>query len=103
MRLTRLAQPIAAEAFPPDDLIFDEGIAVQSGRLFRGGNYLRIESGGRFKRFCAGRELVGVAEGSGFIKWARGETPFAAGDAFEADGEGEYELYGVGRYYIAKR
>ena len=32
MRLTRLAQPIATEAFPPDDLIFDEDAGGPSDR-----------------------------------------------------------------------
>lgn len=60
----------------------------------RGGDRL-VESGGRFKLDCAARGALYILSGSGFIKWARGETPFSAGDAFVLEETGETELNGA--------
>ena len=67
---------------------------VQGALVGKNGKDLYVLSPRRFKLFAEGRERLDILEGEGFIKWKRGEIPFAAGDAFEADGAGEYEVNG---------
>lgn len=96
-------EKIAAEAFPSALPVFGEARRVQGAEVQTAGNFVRIVSGGRFKRFPAGKELVCVLHGTGSVKWARGETPFSEGDVFCAEGLEEYELGGGGEYLVCKQ
>ncbi len=73
---------------------FGEATLVQGARRRSAGNLLHIDSPRRFKLYARGRDSVRILAGSGHFKWARGETPFAAGESFLVEGEGEYELNG---------
>ena len=80
---------------PADTEGFSEPVHVQGGTMRTRGRERWIESGGRFKLSCEERAQLFVLSGEGYIKWARGETPFAAGDGFFCEGEGELDLYGA--------
>lgn len=73
---------------------FGEPVKVQGGILRKCGNALLAESGGRFKLFAEGKDHIKFLKGSGFFKWARGETRFSEGDMFLAESTGEYEING---------
>ena len=45
---------------------------------------------------------LGLSSPRAIFKWQRGELPFAAGDAFLAEGLEEYDLYGEGVFWIAE-
>lgn len=80
---------------PPDRSGFGEPVHVQSGEVrTRDGDRL-VTSGGRFKYVFEGRAALYLLEGAGYIKWARGEVPFSAGDTFSLEGEGELDFYGA--------
>lgn len=99
MKLVKLAEaPVLPVTF--DD--YSPARTVQGCRVRSKAGALLIESGGRFKRFPAGSERVCILAGSGHFKWQRGELPFAAGDAFLAEGLEEYDLYGEGVFWIAE-
>ena len=76
---------------------------VQGAELGKRGDDLYTVSPGRFKLFAEGKERVNILEGSGYIKWKRGEIPFCAGDAFEADGAGEYEVNGNCTFIVQRQ
>lgn len=90
-------QPIRETA--PDVSGFGGAVHVQGGTMRSRGRDRLVESGGRFKLDCAGRARLFVLSGEGFIKWARGETPFFAGDAFLLEETGETELNGVCTFF----
>ena len=50
--------------------------------------------------YAARQEALTVREGSGYIKWARGELPFRAGECVLAEGLEEYDLYGEGEFLV---
>lgn len=81
--------------------IFSEK-TVQGAKVGKRGADMYIESPRRFKLFSDAKERVDVLEGEGFIKWKRGEIPFSAGDAFETDAAGEYELNGNCAFTVRK-
>ncbi len=81
---------------------FSEPVHVQGGSLYTRGDDRLVESGGRFKIFNKMRARLVILSGEGYIKWARGETPFAAGDGFLCDGEGELDLYGACAFLLAR-
>lgn len=70
------------------------GKKVQGADVGKRGRDLYVLSPSRFKLRGEGKEEIFVLSGGGFIKWKRGEIPFAAGDSFLADDAGEYELNG---------
>ena len=102
MNLTRLTAMPENIVLPPSHEAFGEARSVQSGSVRSCKNLLLIESGGRFKRFCTGTEIVRIEQGSGHLKWKRGELPFAEGDIFAAEDVGEYDFYGGGVFLIVK-
>ncbi len=102
MNLTRLTAMPENIDLPPSHEAFGEARSVQSGSVRSCKNLLLIESGGRFKRFCTGTEIVRIEQGSGHLKWKRGELPFAEGDIFAAEDVGEYDFYGGGVFLIVK-
>ena len=89
-------------SLPASQEEFGEARSVQSGSVRTCNNVLLIESGGRFKRFCGGREYIRIERGCGHLKWKRGGLPFAQGDVFAADDIGEYDFYGAGIFLIVK-
>ena len=99
MKLRKIDAEIFFSALPAGDLAFGAARRVQGADVSAYQNVTRIVSGGRYKRFPAGSELLRAARGTGHIKWARGETPFSAGDCFLAEGLEEYELNGGGEFY----
>ena len=99
MELKKLdAAAQAALPVPPER--FGAPRAVQGGKVCAAGAFVHIVSGGRFKRFPARQEALTVREGSGYIKWARGELPFRAGECVLAEGLEEYDLYGEGEFLV---
>ncbi len=73
---------------------FASPVRVQGGTLSARGRERLAESGGRFKLACASRATLFLLKGEGYAKWERGEVPFAPGDVFSLEGEGEIDLYG---------
>ncbi len=63
----------------------------------------RVETPRRYKLFTEGRDELYILSGSGHFKWARGETPFAAGESFVAENAGEYELNGACTFIVARK
>lgn len=98
-RLTKLND--CAETF--EGAVFSDPVKVQGGLKYECGNLLKIESGGRYKLFTETRDYIKILEGGGHFKWARGETPFSAGDIFLAEEPGEYELNGKGVFLILRK
>ncbi len=82
---------------------FSEPVKVQGGEMRACGNLLEIKSGGRYKLFTHSRDFIKIVDGNGRFKWSRGETPFAAGEIFLAEETGEYELNGVGVFYVLRK
>ncbi len=93
-------QKIAAA--PPDTDGFGEPVRVQGALMRKRGDDRLVESGGRFKLECTGKMRLFILSGEGHFKWARGETPFAAGEAFALDGAGECDLYGICAFLVAR-
>lgn len=85
------------------DFEFCDPVKVQGGLKSECGGVLKIESGGRYKLFTETNDLIFVSEGKGFVKWARGEFAFSAGDSFVIDGAGEYELNGKGVFFVKRK
>ncbi len=83
------------QAAPPPAAGFGEPVHVQGGEMRTRGRDRLVESGGRFKLDCETRANLFILSGEGYIKWARGETAFAAGDAFALEETHETELNGV--------
>lgn len=95
-------QKIGTEGFIPPACVFGAPRHVQGAEVQTAENAVRIVSGGKFKRFPAGDELLHIVRGTGFIKWARGETAFAAQETFRAEGLEEYELNGEGEFLVVR-
>lgn len=74
---------------------FTNAHAVQGGELRACGEVKYVKSPKRHKLYGEGTLLLRVIEGEGFIKWARGEFPFAAGDILRLNNVGEAELNGA--------
>ena len=98
MKLLKIGAEEFAAALPSPVPPYGAARRVQGADVQTAGALTRIVSGGRYKRFPAGKELVRIERGAGHFKWARGETPFAAGDCFLAEGLEEYELNGAGEF-----
>ncbi len=75
---------------------------VQSARLGKNGDSLYVCSPKRFKLFAAGSETLCIVCGEGYIKWARGELRFGAGDCFAAENCGEYEVNGACEFAVLR-
>lgn len=99
MKITKTEETIS---FPPRDSFEMRENTVQGARIGVNGNAVLIASPRRYKLFTEGCDRVKVLDGKGFFKWKRGETPFAAGDCFEVDAVGEYELNGSGVFIVLK-
>ena len=89
-------------AAPPGTEGFDAPVRVQGGLMRKRGGDRLVESGGRFKLECTGKARLFILSGEGYFKWARGETPFAAGETFLLDGTGECDLYGICAFLVAR-
>jgi hypothetical protein len=76
---------------------------VQGAKIGKKDNALLIISPRRYKLFSDGTDFVLIENGSGHFKWKRGETDFAAGDAFEVAEVGEYELNGNGTFVVVRQ
>ncbi len=95
-------------AAAPEDVRFDgEATAapakVQGGERTPLADGFSVVSGGRFKLETNGRDFVRIREGSGHIKWARGEFPFSEGDILLVSEAGEYEICGRCRFTVIRR
>lgn len=84
----------SSEEFDLPAEAFGDPVFVQGGTKRSAGCAILVRSGGRYKLFTEGRDLVKFLEGEGHFKWARGELPFRAGDTFLAEKTGEYEING---------
>ena len=100
MKLLRLSDEEAKEKFG-SPAAFGEPTAVQGGTLRKAGNLLLVNAK-RYKLFGAKRDAIRITAGSGFIKWARGETKFAVGDAFIAEDLQEYEINGAEEFLVLR-
>ena len=99
----KLQKPQPAGTYPAaEEFTFSEN-RVQGARVGRLGNMLLVESPRRYKLFTEGRDELYILSGSGLFKWARGETPFAAGESFVAENAGEYELNGACTFIVARK
>lgn len=76
---------------------------VQGAKLGKKDNFLFVRSPRRYKLFAEGTDEVTFLEGAGHFKWARGETPFAAGESFLVQDCGEYEINGACAFIVARR
>lgn len=67
---------------------------LQGARVGKKENAMYIISPRRFKLYTDSADELKILKlnGKGHFKWARGETPFVEGDAFEICGVGEYEV-----------
>lgn len=88
--------------FSEEKFIFNDG-KVQGARLGKNGNALLVEGAKRFKLYTDKKDLVKILVGDGHFKWKRGETNFLAGDCFEADGVGEYEINGSDKFLVVRK
>ncbi len=77
------------------DADFSAPVRVQGAEKRVYGSALKVCSDKRYKLFTETKDYIKILSGGGFIKWSRGETPFAAGDIFLAEAIGEYELSGA--------
>ena len=94
---------VKIQAELPDTAGFGDPVHVQGASLrFRGKDRL-AESTGRFKLDIASRAMLYILSGEGYIKWARGETPFSAGDVFFAEETGETELCGACTFFMTQQ
>lgn len=92
MKLLKTEERSEELNFPAEK--FGDPVTVQGGTKRTAGNAILVQSGGRYKLFSEGRDLIKFLEGEGHFKWARGELPFRAGDTFLAEKTGEYEING---------
>jgi hypothetical protein len=101
MKLVKILSEQAEGKFT-EALPFGPPRTVQGCVLEKAEGLLRI-TGKRFKLFSGAEDYVKICAGNGFIKWARGEAQFSAGDIFLAEGIGEYEVNGAERFLVARR
>ena len=85
-----------------ENFIFSEK-KVQGAEVGKYGNDLYVRSPRRFKLFTEGTDTICIEEGSGHFKWARGEIGFNAGDAFQAEAVGEYEVNGCCTFFVLRK
>lgn len=95
MRLTKTTNAAHLAQFDRPMPAFSQPVKVQGGTRSSAENMLLVQSGGRFKLFTDGCDLVKIVRGSGHFKWARGETAFCEGEVFLLEQVGEYELNGA--------
>ena len=92
----------AAPSLPAaEEFTFSEK-KVQGARVCRCGGMLYIDSPRRYKLYSEGTDEVHILTGCGHFKWARGETPFAAGESFVAEHAGEYEVNGACTFILVR-
>ena len=103
MKLQKTDEAAFSAALPSPMPPFGEATHVQGASVQTAGSLVHIVSGGRFKRFPAGSERIRIERGAGYFKWARGETPFAAGETFLVQACGEYEINGACAFIVARR
>lgn len=84
--------------FREQDFTFPDS-TVQGAFVAKKKNAIFVRSRSRYKLECDGVHIV-YADGTGHIKWKRGEFPFSAGDALRLEKTGEYEINGKGNYLI---
>ena len=101
--LERVPQDAIRAVFPDPMPAFSTPRHVQGADVSAAPPFLRIVSGGRYKRFPQGAEYVYSVNATGHIKWARGEAPVQPGACYFADGLEEYELNGAGEFFVAER
>ncbi len=99
MNIQKIAA-LPAEIAIPSANAFSEARTVQNAAVCSAEGALRITSSGRFKRFAAPAEYIRIERGSGYIKWKRGELPFAEGDLLYAERADEYDFYGAGDFLV---
>lgn len=88
---------------PPEKSSFSfSDKTVQGARVGKNGADLYICSPRRFKLYAEGCEKLCIVAGEGFLKWARGEIAFRAGDCFLADRCGEYEVNGNSEFAVLR-
>lgn len=93
---------IAREQAPArEDFVFSDK-TVQGATVGKCGTSLYIISPRRFKLYTDGTDTVHILSGAGHFKWARGETPFAAGESFSAENVGEYEVNGNCEFAVVR-
>lgn len=76
---------------------------LQGATVGKFGDALYILSPRRYKLFTEHSDEIHILEGNGHFKWARGETPFSAGQSFFAEGLGEYEVNGNCTFIVCRR
>ena len=78
----KIQKIIQERALPAEtEFVFSEK-TVQGAKTGKKDDLLFVRSPRRFKLYTDGCDEVTFLEGAGHFKWARGETPFAAGDCF---------------------
>ena len=104
MHICKISETDFSDAFgiSEESFVFKDG-KVQGARLGQSGDSLLVEGAKRFKLYTDKKDLVKILEGDGHFKWKQGETEFSAGDCFEADGVGEYEVNGSGKFLIIRK
>ena len=90
-------------ALPVEEEFAFSDKTVQGAKLGKKDNFLFVRSPRRYKLFTEGTDEVTFLEGAGHFKWARGETPFAAGETFLVQACGEYEINGACAFIVARR
>lgn len=75
---------------------------VQGARLGKKDNFLFVRSPRRYKLYADGVDTLLFLEGTGHIKWARGETAFCAGESIRVEGAGEYEVNGACAFVVRR-
>ena len=99
----KIQKIIQERALPAEtEFVFSEK-TVQGAKTGKKDDLLFVRSPRRFKLYTDGCDEVIFLEGAGHFKWARGETPFAAGDCFLVEKCGEYEVNGACTFVVAHR
>ncbi len=93
---------VAREQVPAKENFVFSDKTVQGATVGKSGASLYIISPRRFKLYSEGTDTVHILAGAGHFKWARGETPFAAGDSFSAENAGEYEVNGNCEFIVVR-
>ena len=99
----KLIKARSGETTPLSKENFSDFKTVQGARMAQKDSAVYAESPRRYKLFCDTAHEIYIISGAGFIKWARGELPFTAGDCFCAEEIGEYELNGNCVFEVIKK
>ncbi len=102
MRLAKILDETQLSLFSLPLDAFTNPVNVQGAEKREYQNALLITSGKRYKLFTNGVDRIKILEGEGHFKWARGETPFRAGDCFSLEQTGEYEVNGKCAFLIVR-